>query len=326
MGVVLLCTRLLFITVLQSCICLVTAANCGNTVLRQDFNAYPGEYKFMTASRADELFPPGPPRKSGDGALRESGMMKGGSHGLERLLVGHNMAKVNHRAGCVGAKTTASDGRPCGVLLQVRLGKAMQAATLTYKVKFSREFDWTLGGKLPGLCSETCPVGCTTVSHNAGWSNRIMWRKKGHLVTYAYHPDKEKRCGQDFRLGKQAVPGEWHEIRLFMKMNVPGVANGIQKVWFDGDLAWEKDDLLYRNRPGHKIEKFIFNNFHGGSANGPNARAFAPEHDQAVWIDDIVVQEGECPGPMRVNSTSTYIDDDVGVNTVLQNRLSTMAG
>lgn len=64
----------------------------------------------------------------------------------------------------------------------------------------------------------------------------------------------------------------------------------------------------------------------GGNANGPNAALFAPEHDQAVWIDDIVVQEGECPGPISVNSTSTYIEDDIGVNTVLQNQLSAMAG
>lgn len=99
MGAILLSTRLFFLVALQSCVRLVTAANCGNTILRQDFNAYPGEYKFMTAARADELFPPGPARKSGDGALRESGMMKGGSHGLERLLVGHNVAKVNHHAG-----------------------------------------------------------------------------------------------------------------------------------------------------------------------------------------------------------------------------------
>ena len=47
----------------------------------------------------------------------------------------------------MGAKTTASDGRPCGVLMQVRLTKPMESATLTYKVKFSRDFDWTLGGK-----------------------------------------------------------------------------------------------------------------------------------------------------------------------------------
>lgn len=287
---------LLSLTLLQFCFVTVTGNQCGGTVLTQDFNTYPGTFRFWSEDRADELFPLGPERRSADGASRPSGPLKGGAVGLERLMVGHNMAKINHRAGCVGAKTTASDGRPCGVLLQVRLAKPLFAATLSYKVKFSRDYDWTLGGKLPGLCSENCPVGCRSVGHNAGWSNRIMWRKQGHLVSYAYHPDKERRCGVDFRWGQMVKPGEWHEIKLYMKMNVPGIANGVQKVWLNGVLVFEKEDMLYRNRPGHKIEKFLLNNFHGGNANGPNASDFAPEKDQAVWIDDILIQEGECPG------------------------------
>ena len=32
----------------------------------------------------------------------------------------------------------------------------------------------------------------------------------------------------------------------------------------------------------------------GGNANGPNPTLFAPQYDQSIWFDDILVQQGEC--------------------------------
>jgi hypothetical protein len=72
-----------------------------------------------------------------------------------------------------------------------------------------------------------CPVGCRKVNYNAGWSNRIMWRKKGNLVSYSYLPDKTIRCGVDLPWNRKAVPGEWHEIKLYMKMNNPGESSQV---------------------------------------------------------------------------------------------------
>lgn len=41
-----------------------------------------------------------------------------------------------------------------GLLFQVRLPQPLRSATLSYKYKFSSGYDWTSGGKLPGLCDE----------------------------------------------------------------------------------------------------------------------------------------------------------------------------
>ena len=38
----------------------------------------------------------------------------------------------------------------CGILLYLRLPKPLAAATLSYRVRFSSGYGWTLGGKLPG--------------------------------------------------------------------------------------------------------------------------------------------------------------------------------
>lgn len=36
----------------------------------------------------------------------------------------------------------------------VALEKEVEEATLTYRVKFDKGYDWTRGGKLPGLCDD----------------------------------------------------------------------------------------------------------------------------------------------------------------------------
>jgi hypothetical protein len=38
------------------------------------------------------------------------------------------------------------------MLMRVDLPREVDSATLTYKVKFDPDYDWTAGGKLPGMC------------------------------------------------------------------------------------------------------------------------------------------------------------------------------
>ena len=42
--------------------------------------------------------------------------------------------------------------------MDVRLPEPMLAATFSYKFKFSRDYSWTSGGKLPGVCAEGVPA------------------------------------------------------------------------------------------------------------------------------------------------------------------------
>ena len=46
----------------------------------------------------------------------------------------------------------------------------MEEATLTYRMKFSAGYDWTAGGKLPGLSAEgVCPCMCCCSSSHVYW-------------------------------------------------------------------------------------------------------------------------------------------------------------
>ena len=65
---------LLLVLAMQASVFKVFATQCGQTVLKQNFDSYPGPFRFWTIRRVEELFPKGPARRSGDGAFRESGV------------------------------------------------------------------------------------------------------------------------------------------------------------------------------------------------------------------------------------------------------------
>lgn len=46
------------------------------------------------------------------------------------------------------------------MLMQTELQRPLDEATLTYKLKFDANYDWTAGGKLPGLCSDGAFHAC----------------------------------------------------------------------------------------------------------------------------------------------------------------------
>lgn len=77
---------------------------------------------------------------------------------INRASVGYGNLRIQHPKNCVGAGE-------CGMLFAVNLPEELEEATLSYKVKFGSNYDWTLGGKLPGLCDngKCFPVASTFV-------------------------------------------------------------------------------------------------------------------------------------------------------------------
>lgn len=88
-----------------------------------------------------------------------------------------------------------------------------------------------------------CPTGCSSVDRDRGFSTRLMWRRGGGIVTYAYYPDKPKsiRCGEDWKWSEKLQSGKWHEIKIWLKLNtVSGRSarkDGQFKAWLDGEQA-----------------------------------------------------------------------------------------
>lgn len=180
-----------------------------------------------------------------------------------------------------------------GAQWKAALGADYDELYLAYRLRFAPDFDFVLGGKLPGLVGGTAPTGC--VQDTSGFSARSMWRTGGHGVQYMYFPEKVNDCGDDFDYalnGEPALfqPGVWHTLEHHLIMNTPGQHDGRLQAWLDGQLVLDVPDFLFRaDGADFAIDTLYFSTFFGGSG-----AEWAPIKDETVDFDDFVV----CAAPI----------------------------
>lgn len=79
------------------------------------------------------------------------------------------------------------------------------------------------------------------------------------------------------------VSGQWLEITQRVKMNTPGVSDGVIQVWMDGQLVHNQTDVLFRTVPDLKIDQVYFSTFFGGGSGWETTK------DETVFFDDFEV-------------------------------------
>jgi hypothetical protein len=154
-----------------------------------------------------------------------------------------------------------------GIGFRWRAGIPASASTacLTYRLKLPDDFQFNLGGKLPGLFGGDGPAGGKDVDGVSGFSARLMWRQRGQGEVYAYIPGKPDGRGLSIERGAWTFPrGRWVELQEEIVLNTPNAANGIVRVWLDGDLALERRDLLFRTVPDLGFAGVMADIFYGG--------------------------------------------------------------
>lgn len=187
----------------------------------------------------------------------------------------------------------AGEVRPAasGAQWQLRLDRPYDELHCAYRIRFGEGFGFVKGGKLPGLAGGTANSGGRPPTGRDGWSARMMWRAGGRAVQYVYHPDQPTDYGQDFpwdRGGQRLFrPGTWHRLEHRLRMNAPGLRDGLLQGWFDGDLALDASGLRFRDVDSLAVDLFFFCTFFGG-----DDPSWAPGRDEHVWIDDVVVSTG----------------------------------
>jgi hypothetical protein len=137
---------------------------------------------------------------------------------------------------------------------------------LSYRVYFEPGWEWVLGGKLPGLGGGTRPTGGGGGDGDDGFSARLMWRRDGRLVVYAYHPDRPGRFGEDFPLDGRAPVGRWFTVTQRLRMNSgPERYDGLVEVWIDGERRLSRTGLRWRVDGDFGIDQLAYSSFYGGS-------------------------------------------------------------
>jgi hypothetical protein len=159
---------------------------------------------------------------------------------------------------------------------------------MSYWVRFDEDFDFVLGGKMPGLGGAN-----SFIDRTHEWSGRLMWREGGKVEFYVHVPAENNfDPGDRFwwnTEGFQAtlVPGRWHHIELHMKLNNPGQYDGLMEGWFDGVKAASYPGFYFRDAPTAtaQIAWVFFSTFFGGSSSS----IWQATKDEHATFDEIKV-------------------------------------
>jgi hypothetical protein len=135
---------------------------------------------------------------------------------------------------------------------------------LRYYVRFFEDFQFALGGKLPGLCGGHVFSGGRVPDGTNGFSTRYMWREHGDGELYLYSP-RCSRFGDSIGSGAwRFVPGRWYCLEQHVVLNTPGLADGRVRVCVDGRQVLDAADLLFRTVSTLQITAICFSTFFGG--------------------------------------------------------------
>ncbi|KAF7792392.1 hypothetical protein EIP86_003429 [Pleurotus ostreatoroseus] len=160
-------------------------------------------------------------------------------------------------------------------------GSQFNTMLLTYEVAFDTNFDFVLGGKLPGVRGGPDPDGCSGGNASTGsncFSSRLMWRKKGQGEVYAYIPETDQMCSQsnfmcnDDGFGTSIdrgafgfLTGQWNLVTMLVRLNSPlTTANGEVSLYYNNVKAIDEKAVQFRTSDNINIGGLYFSTFFGG--------------------------------------------------------------
>lgn len=199
-------------------------------------------------------------RKRGHWGLQNIQVIKDPSGRFSKVL------RVFYPAGSASPTVTNSEGTPIGgTQFFADLGmQSHDTMRLSYYVRFSKNFDFVKGGKLPGLFGGNVNNGRKIPDGSNGFSTRYMWRKNGNGEIYAYLPTSREHGTSIGRGNWLFRPGTWHHLEQEIVLNQSGKNNGRIQVWLDEKKVLTKNGLTFRTTNALKIEGIFFSTFFGG--------------------------------------------------------------
>lgn len=130
-------------------------------------------------------------------------------------------------------------------------------------------------GKLPGPAGtyENGGWGGRRSNGTNGWSARMGFRRDGPdkvgLDYYVYHADMDGYFGDLFHWDRSLSKGRWHRIDEYIRLNDPRKNNGILAGWVNGEKAYDRRDIRFRETSELKIEEYWFTVYWGGMSPSP---------------------------------------------------------
>jgi hypothetical protein len=155
-------------------------------------------------------------------------------------------------------------GGPSGHTPRLAL-RAGREYLFEYRIRFNGDFDWSRGGKIPGLAGGTATTGCVATTGN-GFSARMMWRDNGRFIAYTYDNNQSVECGNTVNTGATFEPARWYRIKERVRLNTGVNDDGILQVWLDDRMVVNRSNMSWMNEaPNNRINSVLFHSFYGGS-------------------------------------------------------------
>jgi hypothetical protein len=180
----------------------------------------------------------------------------------------NQILRVNLPAGSASPAVSDSKGRPVGggEFLDPLKQAPVDRLQLSYKLRFSDNFDFVKGGKLPGLYGGTAPSGGYIPNGSDGFSTRFMWREGGKGEVYAYLPSSAQHGTSLGKGNWQFKPGVWYNLKQEVILNDPKSSNGSLRVWLDNQLVLDQKNMRFRTTEKLKIDGVYVSAFFGGGS------------------------------------------------------------
>jgi hypothetical protein len=153
-----------------------------------------------------------------------------------------------------------------------------------YRLRFDPGWDFSRGGKIPGLAGGNAPSGCQT-STGVGFTARQMWRQQGRLIGYIYDMDQSGDCGNAIETGFNFAVGKWYQVKQRIKLNTGSNHDGILQLWIDDRQVINRSNMGWMvEAPTRRIDKIFLDFFFGGST-----ADWSPSRDCSLSFSDLYI-------------------------------------
>ncbi|MEQ1576456.1 MAG: polysaccharide lyase [Hyphomicrobium sp.] len=196
------------------------------------------------------------------------------------------------------AKVSPFEGAPSPLVLKVRLPKGssakyqadakkgglsfrwmpkgMEGATsscLRYSVYLPAGFDFGSGGELPGIFGGKGYQPASRADGMNGLASRLTWGVDGSGELSLQAPNENAR-GVAYPLGTGSFNfrrERWVSIEQETVLNTPGSADGVARLWVDGDLKIENTGVVWRQDATLALSGIVYDVWYGGAGNTSTA-------------------------------------------------------
>ena len=156
--------------------------------------------------------------------------------------------------------------------------------TLSYRVKFDKDFDFCKGGKLLGVSGGEKAEDGKMPEGDDGWVCRFVFNEDQTASFMFFFPHEFESTYYPLMSGGKPIqfePGKWYNLQMSLKINTPGKGNGLITCKMNNIECLSLKDVDFKDCTGLSINQLTFGVFYN--------KYSLPQKKEKLFIDDVCV-------------------------------------